>query len=320
MPNENDLTKVASEEKTVIEAPVETPAVETAAATAAPAPETTETAAPKTDEVTEIKAAFSTLLKAVEAKLNAKAAHVEPVKPVVDCLGKSSTAPMPAAGKEVTETKKDVKTHVSANLKVEAMDENWSVSEKELENAPKKEKPAQAMPIHMSVDSKEVASEQTAVKPSTKAMGNVKKFYNQLGPGATGEAPVSVDVKSAQNAEIKLLREALAKEKSEKAAILEKERLNTVADKIFSVVATLKEKNLLQKGKEEAVVDALTQRFASVEALDGIIAVVDALAPAKTEEVGTEADVENKVVPQTELDSAGPGPDAVEMLSKVWND
>ena len=80
------------------------------------------------------------------------------------------------------------------------------------------------------------------------------------------------------------------------------------------------EKNLLQKGKEEAVVDALTQRFASVEALDGIIAVVDALAPAKTEEVGTEADVENKVVPQTELDSAGPGPDAVEMLSKVWND
>lgn len=251
----------------------------------------------------------------MEARLDKKAVLTENPEPKIDGKGKSSTAPMPSGIKEVSKTESP-KGHVSASLKVEAMDENWSVNEKELEAEPKKAKPAQSMPMLMSVDSKEVASEQMTAKVDNKAAATVKKYYNQLGSGATGEPAKAIDAKSSQNSEVMQLRAALAQEKAEKEALIAKANLNAVADKIYNVVASLRAKNLLPKGKEEAMVDTLTQKFASVEALDGLSTVLETISPA-AESFTEDAP---KVVPQTILESAKPQElDAAELLSQNWN-
>lgn len=320
MPKSEGLEKAAAEETKVTVTPVtETaPVVEatTEAATAA-APAAAATAVETPSEVKEIKAAFEVLLKFVEAKLDKKAVLTENPEPKIDGKGKSSTAPMPSGIKEVSKTESP-KGHVSASLKVEAMDENWSVNEKELEAEPKKAKPAQSMPMLMSVDSKEVASEQMTAKVDNKAASTVKKYYNQLGSGATGEPAKAIDAKSSQSDEVKMLRAALAQEKAEKEALIAKANLNAVADKIYDVVASLRAKNLLPKGKEEAMVDALTQKFASVEALDGLKTVLETISPAN-ETVAEEAPAA-KVVPQTILESAQPAnEDAATLLSQMWN-
>ena len=84
-------------------------------------------------------------------------------------------------------------------------------------------------------------------------------------------------------------------------------------------MATLREKNLITAGKENAVIDTLTKRFADTATLDGLSAVVEDLstgtekAPAATDEA-----IENTVVPQT-FETTEQTEDAVALMSKIWN-
>ena len=117
-----------------------------------------------------------------------------------------------------------------------------------------------------------------------------------------------------------MLREALAQEKAEKTALLEKDKLQTVADKIYTIVATLREKGQIAPGTEDVVIDTLTKKFANMESLESLSSFVSALsakadaAPAPE----TSEEVKNNVVPQV-FETTEKTEDAVIELSQIWN-
>lgn len=269
---------------------------------------------------TSIQAAFASLAKFVESKLGATAVQTVKMEAKMDGVTKDKAIAGPKGISEVTKTENPKGQVATSALKAEAMDENWTVNEKELEAAPKAEKEQQACPPTISWDLKEMGGEEVSVKNSNKAAGKVKKYYGQLGSGAEGTPEVAMDLKSSENSEVKLLREALKKEQAAKAALEEKERLQTVADKIYNIVATLREKNLIATGKEESIIDSLTQRFADAASLDNLSAVVDGLVSKETPTTNTDEAIENTVVPQV-FDTAAPQgqEDPVELMSKIWN-
>ena len=302
MLKDNTIPKSAAQEE---EKPV-TPVTET---------KTDETIKLENETPTSIQAAFASLAKFVEAKLAATAVQTVKVDCKIDGAAKAQTAKEPKAINEIVKTE-NPKGYIDAKaaLEAKAMDENWTVNDKELESP----KLTPEAPV-MSIDQKELSSEEISIKNSNKSAGKVKKYYNQLGSGAEGTPELAMDLKSSQNPEVLKLRAELAKEQLEKKALLEKERLQTVADKIYNIVATLREKNLITAGKENAVIDTLTKRFADTATLDGLSAVVEDLstgtekAPAATDEA-----IENTVVPQT-FETTEQTEDAVALMSKIWN-
>ena len=267
------------------------------------------------NELLDAQSALETLLDAIKGKLAKKATTVDKIKPVVDGVSKTSEAPTPAAMQEVSKTE-NPKGYITAFLKKEAMDGNWTIVEKELEKAPSVEKPKQGIPVHMSVEQAELKSEQTDVKHGGKAVQEVKKLYNKLGP-ASEEAPVSWDKNSNESKEVKLLKTALEKERNEKKAILERENLREIADGIYNVVATLKEKKLVKAGSEKKIVTVLTQKFTNAEALQNLKLVIANLETSEEPITETE-DIVEGVLPQVEPTSEETV-DAVEALSNSWN-
>lgn len=307
MLKENTIPKSAAQDAETPETPVtETPIEETIIAETEKAPET----------LTEIQKAFSSLAKFVESKLGATAVQTVKMESKIDGVAKAQTAPEPkGAIKEVTKTE-NPKGHIATSaLKAEAMDDNWTVNQKELEKEPKMEIGDRPLPPTVSMDEKEISSEEVSVKNSNQHAGKVKKYFGRLGPGAEGTPELAMDLKSSETNEAKLLREAQAKI----SALEEKERLQNVADKIYHIVATLRGKNLIAAGKENAIIDTLTQRFADAAALEGLSAVVEGLSAnpetATTEENGAEP----KVVPQV-FDTVEQGiQDPAQWLSENWN-
>lgn len=312
------IPKSAAQEEENPTTPVTETPKEEATVNTTPAATATEEKTEATPEVTpetksEVRAAFESLISLVNSKLGTTATQVVKMEAKVDGVGKSSAAPEPkGAIKEVTKTE-NPKGHVAtSSLKAEAMDENWTVNNKELEKEPKS-----GADLQVSVDEKEMSSEEVSVKNSNQHAGKVKKYFGRLGPGAEGTPEVAMDLKSSENSEVKMLREALAKEQAAKEALLEKEKLQAVADKIFNIVATLREKNLIAAGKEEVVIDTLTQKLADANTLEGLSAVVENLE-AQPEAITEEGD--SKVVPQTFDTTETPASnDPVSLMSDIWN-
>jgi hypothetical protein len=238
----------------------------------------------------------------------------------IDGQAKVQPAPEPkGAIKEVTKTE-NPKGHVATSaLKAEAMDANWTVNPKELEKQPNGGKEQQACPPDVSWDLKEMGSEEVKISNSNKAAGKVKKYYGQLGAGAEGTPEVAMDLKSSENTEVKLLREALAKAQAEKTALLEKDKLQTVADKIYNIVAALRERNLVATGTEDVLIDTLTKKFANLESLESLSGLVSQLSAKAEEVIAPETDAtEQKVVPQT-FETTEQTEDAVAAMSEIWN-
>ena len=300
---------------------VEAPKTETPAQPEAVKPE---------DKTGDIFAAFEALKKYVESKLSdlqkreAVKTESHANKGIVDEAGADKSVTVSGKGVEDPKTE-NPKGGIDkgAALKVEAMDKDWSVNPKELEKLPKPGKPEQAMPQVMSVEKKEVASEQVDAEGGGKAGATVKKFYGRLPSTGPGEAPISVDKKSAQDPEKEMLRKALAEEKAEKDRLLEKERLQTIADKVFEVVTAMKEKNLLAEGKEDAVIDTLTARFADLAQLENLKTLVAHLSLNKVAapegDAKSEQDVPvGQVVPQV-FETVENTEDAVLKMSSIWN-
>ncbi len=296
---------------------------------AAPVPETPQEetkveaqAEATVDAKSTIQAALASLAKFVESKLSTTAVKTEKVEAKVDGVAKSSPAPEPkGAINEISKTENPKGFVDKAALKAQAMDENWTVNQKELEKEPKQEFGDHPLPPDFSVEEKEVNKEAVKVSNSSEHAGKVKKYFGKLGPGAEGEPELAMDLKSSQAPEVKLLREALAKEQAEKEALLEKQRLQAVADKIYNIVATLKGKNLVKTAAENAVIDALTQNFTDEKSLDGLTQLVETLADNPAEAtLEMPGEPEQQVVPQVfETPQQSAQEDPVETMSRIWD-
>lgn len=337
--NEMDTKKEL--EKKASDAAVETIKVETTPVIEAKkedvAPVLTETK--PEDKVGEILAAFESLRKYVESKISGgttrEAVKVDSIKAPADgehgdkavdikgAINEIAGSESPKAVDGVTSTKGTMPKGAAKeeSLKKEAIDKNWSLNQKELEKEPKVGKPEVGQPQLMSVDKKEMSAESVDATAGGKAGAQVKKFYNRLPAGGPGEAPIAWDAKSGQNEEIVMLRKALDEEKAAKEQLLQKEKLQNIADKVYEVVTAMKDNGLLVDGKESAVIDTLTARFADLGQLEGLKTLVAHLSPRKAAAGGekTESDLEvGKVVPQV-FESVESGEDAVSFLSRVWN-
>lgn len=309
-----------------------------AAATAvaeAPVAEATPAAAetPKAEEkLSEISAAFETLKKFVESKLGefqkreAVKTESNAGKAVADGEHGDKSVNVSAKGVEDPKTESP-KGHMDkgASLEKTAMDKEWSINPKELE------KPAKAgksdglnLPPVLTVDRKEASSESIDTSAGGNAGAQVKKFYNRLPSGGPGEAPKALDAKSAKDPEKEMLRKALAEEKAEKERLLEKERLQTIADKVYEVVTAMKENHLLADGKEDAVIDTLTARFADINQLENVKTLVAHLSARKATAADATEDKSEielpvgQVVPQV-FETVEKSEDAVLKLASIWN-
>jgi hypothetical protein len=305
-----------------VAAVVEAPKVETPAPAEAAKPE---------DKTGEIFAAFEALRKYVESKLTdlqkreAVKTESNAGKAIADGEHGDKSVSVSAKGVEDPKTESP-KGHMDkgAALKVEAMDKDWSVNPKELEKAAK---PAKAdglnLPPVMSVERKEASSESVDTAAGGKAGATVKKFYNRLPAGGPGVAPQALDAKSAQDPEKEMLRKALQEEKAEKERLLEKERLQSIADKVFEIVTAMKSGNLLADGKEDAVIDTLTARFADLNQLENVKTLVAHLSVKKAAAAEGDAKSEpelpvGQVVPQV-FETVETSEDAVQKMASIWN-
>jgi hypothetical protein len=282
------------------------------------------------DEKGEIFAAFEALRKYVESKLadgtkrEAVKTEMNVGKTVSDGEHGDKSVNVSAKGVEEPKTESP-KGHMDkgAALKVEAMDKDWSINPKELEKPAKVAKSTDNMPHVMSVDRKELSSEAVDANTGGNAGGLVKKYYNRLPSNGPGEAPKALDAKSAQDPEKEMLRKALAEEKAKVAQGEEKERLQAVADKVYEVVTAMKEKNLLADGKEDAVIDTLTARFADIGQLENLKTLFAHLSIRKaTAEIGAPSENEElpvgSIVPQV-FETVENTEDAVLKMASIWN-
>ncbi len=180
------------------------------------------------------------------------------------------------------------------------------------------------MPQVAAVDKKEVASEQIDLTPGGDAGSKFKKLINRIPGKGPGEAPVAMDLKSSVYEENRMLRKALEDSGKKTTALEEKQKLQAVAEKIYEIVAELQEKGLVASGKEDGVIDMLTQKFANLEALESLkgfvgtfpkYAAAEGVTPAveKTEEENI-----GKVVPQV-FEAVETNKDVVSELSRIWN-
>lgn len=302
---------------------------EVANAPVAKAPANTEAEKPE-DKAADVLAAFNALKLFVETKLGelqkreAVKTESNVGKSVSD--GEHKDHAVNVGGKGVEDPKTESpKGHMDkgAALKVEAMDKDWSVNPKELEKVPKVPKATDNMPAVMSVDRKEMNKESVDANAGGNAGGTVKKFYNRLPSSGPGAAPMAMDAKSSRDPENEMLRKALAEEKAKVAAASEKERLQSVADKVYEVVTAMKEKNLLVDGREDAVIDTLTARFADLNQLENLktlvahLSIRQAAAPEADATPETELPV-GHVVPQV-FETVEHNEDAVLKMASIWN-
>jgi hypothetical protein len=209
-------------------------------------------------------------------------------------------------------------------IKKEAIDQGWSMNSKELEKEPKAPAPKQAQPDVVSWDEKESKSESVKAATGGDSASKVKKYFSSYKSKGLGEAPVAMDLKSSLGEEVRMLRKALDAEKAEKGKLIEKERLANVADSIYEIVSSLREKHVIQAGKEDKVIDLLTTKFASAEQLDGVKGLVgffsknaSAIAEGQEEEGSEDLGV-GRVVPQT-FETVENTEDAISELSRIWN-
>lgn len=309
--------------------------VETAAEAATEAPAHAEAEKDAEDNAGEIFAAFNALRKYVESRMGdiqkreAVQTHSHANKAHTD--GEHGDKSVTISGKGVEEPKSESpKGHMDKGaakadgIKVEAMDKDWAVNQKELEKMPK---PAKAdginLPSVMSVDRKEADSEAVGADGGGKAGANIKKLYNRLPSGGPGEPPKALDLKSSQDPEKEMLRKALAVEKAKAAALEEKERLQTVADKVYEVVTAMKDNNLLADGKEDAVIDTLTARFADINQLESLKTLVAHLSARRAGAAALAAEAEaelpvGSVVPQV-FEAVEQSEDVVLKMASIWN-
>jgi len=291
-----------------------------------------EEVAPEAEAKPDLLAAFESLKLFIESKLDKEevtAAKVDSIKAPADGEhgDKSVSTPL---NNEVTETKSGFKhsdgvtptkglmpkAEKGESMDREAIDQNWSMNQKELEPAPKQGD------APYSANAKEIASEQLKNETTGQGGSNVPQYYGKLPKKGPGAAPHAWDAKSSK--ETKMLREALAKETAEKDRLLEKERLQAVADKIYEIVAGLREKNIVTAEKEDAVIDTLTKSFASLEALEGMSVIAGHFNKQASQVLPTNEGQEapelgvGKVVPQV-FDTIESSEDAIQKMSAMWN-
>ena len=322
-----ELKKIAADAAAAVAAAeaaavAETPAVE--------APAVAVVEAKPEDKTNEILAAFNALRTYVESKLvdttkrEAVKTELNVGKTVSDGEHGDKSVNVSAKGVEEPKTESP-KGHMDkgAALKVEAMDKDWSINPKELEKAPKVTKATDNMPAVISLDRKEMNAEAVDANTGGNAGGTVKKFYNRLPSNGPGEAPKALDAKSALDPEKEMLRKALAEEKAKVAKASEKERLQAVADKVYEVVTAMKANNLLADGKEDAVIDTLTARFADLNQLDNLKTLFAHLSIRKAAAPESDVTPENElpvgqVVPQV-FETVENTEDAVLKMASIWN-
>lgn len=305
----------------VVEAVAETPATEAVAETA--------------PDAVKILAAFDALRKFVEAKfangIDKTATQVVPSQGHTDGDHGDKAVASPKAIQEVVKTenpkggmeKGAAKTN---GIEVKAMNKDWSIDPKELEKAPKAIKSKTNMPPVVSVDEKELNGESMSVDHSGNAGAQVKKLFNRLPSKGAGEAEKALDAKSSADPEKAMLRKALEEERAKNNRHAEKEKLQAVADKIYEIVAELQSKNIVAAGKEEMVIDALTKKFANLEALESLKSLVGHFSKqAASESSAVAVDASEKseietggVVPQV-FESVEGSEDAISKLSQIWN-
>lgn len=297
-------------------------------------PEPTHTESPTGDNplsIEDLQLAIQELQKRLEEKMKATTSLKQAVKTQENVVenrdngaseGKPSPAPAPKAIQEVSKTE-NPKGHIDKGAALEktaAEDLVFSVNPKELEKAPKPAKPVQAAPPNVAWDTKEMQSEQVKVEKGGNAGSAVKKFYNRLPSGGLGEVPKAMDLKSGKDPEKEMLRQALEKAEAEKQHLLEKERLQSVADKIYEIVKALREKNILTAEKEDEVISLLGTNFKEMAMLDGVLGLVSAFsaqAPAAPAHEAGEPEVGN-VVPQV-FEPISETEDAINTMAKIWN-
>jgi len=327
----SEMDKKEQLEKKASETPEAAPI---AALAPAPVEETKpEAEAPKSEEVdgTAIAAALDILGKWVASKLGTKreAVKVDSIKSPIDGQVGDKAVAEPKGIQEVAKTEQ-VKDHSDmvtgttgqkvASLEKEAMDKNWSLNPKELEKTPSMPKAEPHKQILMSTDPKELSSEMMKAKPGGGGR-EIAKYFQELGKAkGPGEAPIAVDLKSSKEAD--MLRKANDDLKAENDQLKKKDGLKAIADKIYELVTEMKEKGLVADGGEEAVVSALTSKFASLEQLEGVQALLGSFgrkadAPA-SEEVEETPAPEGKVIPQV-FEAVQESEDAVQKLSSIWN-
>jgi hypothetical protein len=182
------------------------------------------------------------------------------------------------------------------------------------------------MPPVISVDEKETTAESLDTDHTGNAGSQVKKLYNRLPSGGAGDREQALDLKSAVNPEMAMLRKALEEEKLKNARHAEKEQLQAVADKIYEIVSELQSKNIVAAGKEEVVIDALTKKFANLETLESLKSLVGHFAKqaaSETSEVSLDSSEKSEietggVLPQV-FESVEGSEDAISKLSQIWN-
>ncbi len=268
------------------------------------------------EKLQELSKALDEISKVVKDK-KVTAAQTEKVEPVVDGKVKTSPAPEPTGAiKEV------VKTEQHDGKEAKGMNNNWSVNDKELQSTPKEAKPIQAMPANPSVDAKEVETEALDLKQDKASEKAVKKYYNELGEGATGKVPMSMDVKS--NSEIAILKMALEKERAEKEALLRKSEMREISDAIMEVVSTLESKGLIKSESAEKVAEVLSKEFADKKALAGLKALIVHFESKDVEDKKEDKELSKKsasAIPQLFIKEEYKSSDdqVLEWLSKNWN-
>jgi hypothetical protein len=198
----------------------------------------------------------------------------------------------------------------------------WSMNQKEMEAKPKPEKPLQAAPPVVSWDSKEMASEQVKEDKGGNAGAKVKKYFGRLPSGGLGEAPKALDLKSSVDPEKEMLRQALEKANLEKKALEDKQALQAVADKIYEIVKSMRERNILAADKEDDMITHLGSSFKDLALLDGVLGLVNRLASTESIAVDAETSAESvevgNVVPQV-FEPISKTEDAIEQMARIWN-